>query len=372
MPCLNEAETIETCIKKAINCLDRLNKQYEIVVGDNGSTDGSKEIAVEMGAKVIDVAEKGYGAALIGAMSSVNSRFIIMGDSDDSYDFNALEPFIEQLENGYDIVIGNRFKGGISKNAMPFLHRYIGNPILSTIGRVFYNSSIGDFHCGLRGLSKEAFDKLDLKATGMEFASEMIVKSTINELRITEVPTTLSPDGRSRSPHLNTWRDGWRHLKFLFLLAPDWLFLIPGLILFFIGVFASSFLLIGEVELFGAFLDIHTLMYTFSLIIIGLQLLMIFSVVSEYGNDKGLFKAKKSYRLLYNTILFRYGLIVGVVLIFIGILLGIIGLKMWNLQAFGALEPQKVMRLVIPSVTSIILGFQVIFYHLMSTILKMK
>ncbi len=216
MPCLNEAETIKKCIDKALLFLCTNNIHGEVVIGDNGSTDGSQQIALTCGALVIETQEKGYGCALMGAFKAAKGKYIIMGDSDDSYDFSKLEPFMEKLKEDYDLIIGNRFTGKIMPNAMPAMNKYLGNPILSSIGRLFFRSEIGDFHCGLRGFKRDPIMALDLKTTGMEFASEMIIMATLKHLKITEVPVVLSPDGRNRPSHLRPWRDGWRHLKFLF------------------------------------------------------------------------------------------------------------------------------------------------------------
>ena len=229
MPCLNEAETLEVCVRKALAYLDRSGITGEVIVGDNGSTDGSQDIALRCGASVVDIPLRGYGAALYGATLAARGKYIVMGDSDDSYDFSNLDPFVAKLREGYDLVMGNRFAGGIKLGAMPWKNRYIGNPILSTIGKMLFRCPAGDFHCGLRGYSKEAFTRMDLRTTGMEFASEMVIKATLNRMKITEVPTTLSPDGRSRPPHLRPYRDGWRHLRFMLLFSPNWLFLYPGL-----------------------------------------------------------------------------------------------------------------------------------------------
>ncbi|HAM24131.1 MAG TPA: dolichol-P-glucose synthetase, partial [Actinobacteria bacterium] len=235
MPCLDEAETIETCIRKAQGYLQRSGVAGEVLIADNGSTDGSQELARALGARVVDVPRRGYGAALIAGIHQAQGRFIIMGDADDSYDFSALDPFVTALRGGADLVMGNRFAGGIAPGAMPALHRYLGNPVLSFIGRLFFRSPIGDFHCGLRGFRREAALELDLRTTGMEFASELVVKATLAQQRVVEVPTTLSPDGRSRPPHLRSWRDGWRHLRFLLLYSPRWLFLYPGLLVMALG-----------------------------------------------------------------------------------------------------------------------------------------
>jgi glycosyltransferase involved in cell wall biosynthesis len=243
MPCLNEAETLEICIRKAQRALRENNIVGEVVVADNGSTDSSCLIADGMGARVVHVDSKGYGSALMGGIKAAHGRYILMGDADDSYDFTALGAFIEKLREGYDLVMGNRFQGGIKPGAMPVLHRYLGNPLLTALGRLLFGSPCGDFHCGLRGFKKAALLRLDLHTTGMEFASEMVVKATLNKLRITEVPTTLSPDGRSRPPHLRTWRDGWRHLRFLLLYSPRWLFLYPGVLLMLMGLITILWLL---------------------------------------------------------------------------------------------------------------------------------
>jgi glycosyltransferase involved in cell wall biosynthesis len=243
MPCLNEAATLGTCIAKARAFMARSGVSGEVVVADNGSTDGSQAIARANGARVVDVGVRGYGSALMGGMRAARGRFVVMGDSDDSYDFERLELFIDKLREGYDLVMGNRFRGGIEPGAMPTLHRYLGNPVLTTVGRLLFGSACGDFHCGLRGASRDAMLRLDLRAPGMEFASEMVVKATLAGLRITEVPTTLSPDGRNRPPHLRSWRDGWRHLRFLLLFSPRWLFLYPGFALFVAGAMGMMWLL---------------------------------------------------------------------------------------------------------------------------------
>ena len=247
MPCLNEALTLPICIKKAKTFLTDNNVDGEILIADNGSTDGSQDLARELGARVVDIPEKGYGAALIGGCNAALGKYVIMGDSDDSYDFLNLMPFVEKLREGYDLVMGNRFKGGIEKGAMPPLHQYLGNPVLSTIGRILYRSDIKDFHCGLRGYNRESILGLNLHTTGMEYASEMVVQATLHKLKICEVPTTLKKDGRDRPPHLRSWSDGWRHLTFLLMHSPNWLFLYPGLILWVIGLVVSIAIMIHPV-----------------------------------------------------------------------------------------------------------------------------
>src|SRR5881397_2514052 len=242
MPCLNEAETLATCIRKARAAIVKLGVEAEIVVADNGSSDGSQALARELGVRVVDVERKGYGSALIGGIAAAQGRFVIMGDADDSYDFTAIGPLLDKLRDGCDLVMGNRFTGGIREGAMVWSHRWVGNPALTFISRVFFHTPVGDMHCGLRGFRKDAYERLRLRASGMEFASEMVVKATLQRMKIAEVPITLHPDGRSRPPHLRTWRDGWRHLRFMLLFSPRWLFLAPGLVLAVLGAAAGAIL----------------------------------------------------------------------------------------------------------------------------------
>src|SRR3954454_15288896 len=272
MPCLNEAETLASCIAKARSFFARSGIQGEVLVADNGSTDGSQTIAKAAGARVVDVAERGYGSALISGIRAARGRYVIMGDSDDSYDFSDLGLFVEKLRQGYQLVMGNRFQGGILPGAMPPLHRYFGNPVLTILGRLFFSSPCGDFYCGLRGFERRAILALDLQATGMEFALEMIVKATNDKLRITEVPTTLSPDGRNRPPHLRSWRDGWRSLRFLLIHAPQWLFLYPGLALAMSGISGMAGLATGPLRVELVTLDIHTMLYAMVAMNLGLQM----------------------------------------------------------------------------------------------------
>ena len=288
IPCLNESETLRICIQKCKAFIESSGINTEIIVADNGSTDGSLQIAETEKVTIISVREKGYGSALIGGINAAKGKFVIMGDADNSYDFSNLKPFVDKLREGFDLVIGNRFKGGISKNAMPLLHKYLGNPVLSFIGRLFFKIKINDFHCGLRGFSKSAFLKMELQCRGMEFASEMIVKAALKRMKITEVPTTLEKAGRSRPPHLRTWRDGWRHLRFLLLLSPAWLFLLPGMILFILGTFSSLLLISGPINYGKTIIDIHSLAYTSILIPIGLQLIFFFIFAETYGSYEGL------------------------------------------------------------------------------------
>ena len=275
MPCLNEAETIAVCVKKASSYLSRSRIRGEILIADNGSTDGSQAIARRFGARVVSISERGYGAALTGGIEAAKGHFVIMGDADDSYDFSQLDSFVAKLREGYDLVMGNRFKGGIERGAMPALHRWLGNPLLSFIGRIFFQAELGDFHCGLRGFNTGAIRELKLRSSGMEFASEMVVRCRLARMRIAEVPTTLKKDGRSRRPHLRTWRDGWRHLRFLLIFSPRWLFFYPGLALLLFGAALSILLLPGPVYITpNISLDIHTFLVSAVTILIGMQCIL--------------------------------------------------------------------------------------------------
>lgn len=289
MPCLNEAETLAICIEKAQDCIKRLGIVGEVLIADNGSTDGSIEIAQNLGARVVPVPERGYGAALLGGIEAAHGTYVIMGDADDSYDFSQLDSFIAELRKGSDLVMGNRFKGGISEGAMPFLHRYLGNPVLSFIGRLLFGIRTGDFHCGMRGFNRKAISELKLNTTGMEFASEMVVQSALQNLTMAEVPTTLRPDGRSRPPHLRTWRDGWRHLKFLLMHSPKWLFIYPGLTLTFIGLLLAALLIAGPVSLAeGLEIDLNTFLVGCLTTIIGTQILTFGLIARAFASTNGL------------------------------------------------------------------------------------
>lgn len=372
MPCLNEAETLATCIKKAQGFFEREQVNGEVVIADNGSTDGSQEIARNLNARVVDVAEKGYGNALIGGITAANGTYVMMGDADDSYDFSNMMPYLLKLREGYDLVMGNRFKGGIEKGAMPFLHKYLGNPVLSFIGRLFFNSKIGDFHCGLRGFSKEAFTRMELKTTGMEFASEMIVKASLKDMKIAEVPTTLSPDGRSRPPHLNTWRDGWRHLRFLVLYSPKWLFYYPGFILFFLGFIASAVLVYNPVTIGSVTFDVHTLLFTAVSLLIGFQFIVFYGLTKVFTVENGLLPKSKNYDRQFQFINLEKGLIVGAVLIIVGVVLSILAYNYWHDLNFGDITNSNTLRIVIPAVTTMLLGVQVILFSLFFSILGLK
>jgi glycosyltransferase involved in cell wall biosynthesis len=359
MPCLNEAETLAICISKALNYLERSGVHGEVLVADNGSTDGSQEIATASGARVVPIDGKGYGRALLGGIRAAHGRFVIMGDSDDSYDFSDLDAFVARLREGHALVMGNRFKGGIKPGAMPPLHRYVGNPVLTAVGRIFFRSPCGDFHCGLRGFDRAAILGLDLQTPGMEFASEMVVKATIHHLKITEVPTTLSPDGRTRAPHLRSWRDGWRHLRFLLLFSPRWLFLYPGLGLMALGVASMMWLLPAPRKLGGLTLDIHTLFYASLAVIVGFHSALFYVFARLYGMREGLAPPDRKFLCMTEAFTLEAGLLTGLVLLLIGLALAVVALSAWTETAFGVLPPEYAMRLVIPSGTCILLAFQI-------------
>ena len=372
MPCLNEAETLATCIRKAQGYLQRSGVAGEIVVGDNGSTDGSQEIARALGARVIDVPSRGYGAALFGAFAAARGRYCIMGDSDDSYDFENLDPFVRKLREGYDLVMGNRFKGGIKKGAMPWKNRYIGTPVLSAVGRGFYSAKVGDFNCGMRGLSKSAFERMDLRTTGMEFASEMVVKASLLEMRVAEVPTTLSPDGRTRPPHLRVWRDGWRHLRFLLMYSPRWLFLYPGMLLIATGLLGAALLLPGPFVFHGIGFDVQTLLYAFTFILLGFQLVA-FAVFSKlFAITEGLLPADPRMERVFRWVRLEVGLIVGGLLVFAGLGGSVFAVSHWAKLHFGALDPEHMLRIIMPAVFAVALGVQVICSSFFLSILGLR
>ncbi len=372
MPCLNEAETVEICIAKALKSFDDLGLSGEVIIADNGSTDGSQEIASRAGARVIDVTAKGYGNALMGGIAAAKGKYVIMGDADDSYDFSNLGPFVEQLRNGYDLVMGNRFSGGIGEGAMPPLHRYLGNPVLTGLGRMFFSSPCGDFHCGLRGFSRAAVARMELRTTGMEFASEMVVKATLHNMRITEVPTRLSRDGRSRAPHLRSWRDGWRHLRFLLLYSPRWLFLYPGLFLMIAGTLVSGWLLMGPRIVEGVVFDVHTLLYAAMAIVIGFQTVVFAVFTKVFAISENLLPDDPRLTTLFKYITLETGVVVAALLLASGIAMSVYALQIWSVRSFGSLNPSETLRTVVPAVTLICLGFQVLFSSFFLSVLGLR
>lgn len=360
MPCLNEAETLETCIKKASRFLESHDIRGEVVIADNGSTDGSREIAAGLGARVVKVERKGYGSALMGGIHAARGKYIIMGDSDDSYDFSNLSGFVEKLRDGYELVMGNRFKGGIKPGAMPFLHKYIGNPVLSTMGRLFFGSRCRDFHCGLRGFNKASIEKLDLRTTGMEFATEMVAKATRHKLRITEVPTTLSPDGRTHPPHLRSFRDGWRHLRFMLLYSPRWLFLVPGTLLLILGFLLLFTMLGGPVTIAGIRFDIHYMILGSLLALMGFQIILLWVYSMVYAYSEKFAVENRSLGLLFKYFRLERGILLGSVVFLTGFGINLYILFTWVSGDFG-FAGRPYLREAILAMTLMVIGAQVVF-----------
>jgi glycosyltransferase involved in cell wall biosynthesis len=371
MPCLNEAETLATCIRKAQQFLRAFGVAGEVIVADNGSTDASREIAESQGARVVLVSEKGYGSALQGGIAAAGGRYVVMADADESYDFSALAPFVEKLREGYDLVMGNRFRGRVMEGAMPPLHRYLGNPVLTGIGRLFFRSPVGDFHCGLRAFSKGAYERMSVQTTGMEFASEMVVKATLLNMRMTEVPVTLSVDGRTRPPHLRSWRDGWRHLRFLLLYSPRWLFLYPGLALMLIGL-AGMFWLAPAPRVVGRIgLDIHTLLYAAAAVMIGYQATLFGFFTKFFAAGAGLLPRDERLMKLGRFFSLETGLLIGAALALAGLGGSVYAVSIWKSTSFGGLVPTAMLRIVIPSVTSMTLGFETILASFFLSVLAL-
>ncbi|MGB9233109.1 MAG: glycosyltransferase [Terriglobales bacterium] len=372
MPCLNEAETLESCIREAQRALLEANIAGEIIVADNGSSDGSTEIAQRLGAQLVSVQDKGYGNALMGGIAAARGKFIVMGDPDGSYDFGHIPKFVEELRRGSDLVMGNRFRGGIQDGAMPPLHRYLGNPVLTSIGRLLFRSSVGDFHCGLRAFRKDAYERMGLRTTGMEFASEMVVKATLFKMRIAEVPTTLSPDGRSRPPHLRTWRDGWRHFRFLLVYSPRWLFLYPGVGMMLLGTTLGAWLLTAPRTVAGVTLDVHTLLYAAVFVLLGFQAIS-FAVFSKiFAISEGLLPPDPTLDRAFHYVTLEVGLIVGALFILAGLGLSVDAVGSWHSRHFGPLDYAQTMRLVIPASLFLTLGVQTILAGFFLSVLGLR
>jgi hypothetical protein len=372
MPCLDEAETLEACIQKAQRFLATSGVRGEIVVADNGSRDGSPAIAERMGARVVHVAERGYGAALHGGISAARGRWVVLGDADDSYDFSRLEPFLERLRAGDALVVGNRFQGGIRPGAMPPLHRYLGNPVLSWLGRLFFRSPVGDFHCGLRALDRAAYERMAPTTSGMEYASELVIKATLAGLPISEVPIVLHPDGRSRPPHLRSWRDGWRHLRFMLLFSPRWLFLIPGSALFALGAAVSVWLLAGARQIGPAELDIHTLLVAGLAALLGYQLIIFALFTKLFAITEGFQPMPAYFDRLFRHVSLELGIAAGAVLTLAGFAALVAAVLDWRAVGFGGLDPRVTMRQLIPGAILLVIGIQTVFSSFFLSVLGIR
>jgi len=372
MPCLNEAATLASCIHKAQLAIARDGLAAEIIVADNGSTDASPTIARALGARLVVAEERGYGAALQAGIAAARGRYVVMGDADDSYDFSAIGPFVAKLRQGSDLVMGNRFRGGIDEGAMPWSHRFIGNPVLTAIGRFFFGIRIGDFHCGLRAFRKDSYERMGLRTTGMEFAGEMVIKAGLKGMRIEEVPTVLHKDGRNRPPHLRTWRDGWRHLRFMLLFSPRWLFVIPGGALFVAGVLASAWLISGPQQLGGLGLDIDTLLVAAFCCLLGYQVLVFGVFTKVFAIREGFHPQHVVLSWLFRYITLEVGLLCGVTLTLAGVAGVVIAFFSWKAIGFGALDPRVTMRELIPAVVMMAVGVQTVFASFFLSILDIN
>jgi glycosyltransferase involved in cell wall biosynthesis len=371
LPCLNEAETIVVCVDKAMSYLCRSGVPGEVLVADNGSIDGSQQLATARGARVISVRDRGYGSALRQGILAARGRYVVMGDADDSYDLSRLEAFLAKLREGYDLVMGNRFQGGIETGAMPFLHRYLGNPLLSFLGRLFFRVRIGDFHCGLRGFNRERIIALNLHTTGMEFASEMVISAALNSYQVCEVPTTLKKDGRSRPPHLRTWHDGWRHLSFLLMFNPRWLFVYPGILLMLLGMGIVIVLFPGPVKIAdGLTLDVHTFLVGAIATLIGLQNLTFGLIAQRFAVKYQILPAPKHISRFVLSLTFSRGLIVAVLMMGVGMVGIAWAILTWASAEFGALENPLVLRVLIISLTAAAMGVQLGFTVFLSGIMN--
>jgi glycosyltransferase involved in cell wall biosynthesis len=372
LPCLDEAETLAVCIRKAISFMRETGIKGEVLVADNGSKDGSQEIAAREGARVVPVLKRGYGAALQGGIAAAHGRYVIMGDADDSYDFSQLGGFVAALRAGAILVMGNRFLGGIEPGAMPFLHRYLGNPVLSYLGRLFFRANIHDFHCGLRGFDRSAILALDLRTTGMEFASELVVRSVLAGYPVVEVPTRLSRDGRSRPPHLRTWRDGWRHLRFLLLYSPKWLFLYPGLALIVLGLIGAFALGSGSVRIGEVSFDVHTFLVACAAILLGLQSISFAAVARRYATIQGFIPASPRFASFLDALTLERVLAASVVLLVIGFAGLVWCVFEWAAEGFGPITYASIMRILVLSLTAFAAGLQMAMTAFLSSVMEIS
>ncbi len=375
MPCLNEAETLGACIKKAQQSIEKFNLNAEIVISDNGSDDGSPAIAKNNGVRTVHVDRKGYGSALLEGIAAAKGKYIIMGDADDSYDFSNIYPFVQKLREGFDLVMGCRLpRGGgeIMPGAMPLKHRYLGNPALSFIGRLFFKSKITDFHCGLRGFRKDAFLQMELHTTGMEFASEMVIKATLLKMRVAEVPITLYKDGRSRPPHLRSWRDGWRHLRFMLMYSPKWLFLTPGVLFLSIGSILFLMLMNGAVTIGQVGFESNSLLVSGMSILVGFQLTAFYLFTKVFAVTEGFLPKDEKIERFTSIFSLELGVIVGVIFLILGAFLLGSALMIWQQSGFGALSHALKIKKVIPSITFMLLGLQIVLSSFFLSILSLR
>jgi glycosyltransferase involved in cell wall biosynthesis len=370
IPCLNEIETIGIVINKAANSLRNHNIYGEILVADNGSTDGSQLLAASLGARVVDISVNGYGAALLGGIETIQSKFTIMCDGDDSYSLEDLPLFIERLDLDFDLVVGNRFQGGIAPGAMPWLHKYLGNPILSFLGRLLFKVPIGDFHCGLRAFKTDSIKKLHLMSTGMEFASEMIVKAKLNGLRITEVPTTLKPDGRTRKPHLRTWRDGWRHLIFLFAASPRYLFLVPAVFLLGIATTGMTLTFLGPFKIADIYLDTNSFLIFAALFLTGLQLLLSSIVVRIFTSRFGFIPANRRINAFERFFTLERGIVLAIVSEFVAFGLFLFLYLNWTGEGFSKISIEESLRISGLLIIALCGGIQIFFASFFASIIQ--
>jgi glycosyltransferase involved in cell wall biosynthesis len=359
LPCLNEAETLAVCIRKSLESFRRLGIDGEVVVADNGSTDGSQAIGASEGARVVSVRQKGYGAALKGGIEAARGRYVLMADADDSYALDDIDGFLVALESGADLVIGNRFQGGIEPGAMPFLHRWVGNPLLSWLGRLFFNSSLGDFHCGIRAFRREAVQGLGLRTNGMEYASEMVVRASLDNFRVVEVPTVLRPDGRSRRPHLRTWRDGWRHLKFLLAFSPRWLLVYPAMFLLAVGALGLGVLSFGSREFIGVHFSVQTMLACATGVIVGIQALGLSVIARSYATHLDLLPKSARFDRV-NRFTSERGVILGTILFLAGVACFVAAILHWSSVGFGRLDVLSTIRLPILAMVMVVAGLQII------------
>jgi glycosyltransferase involved in cell wall biosynthesis len=375
MPCLNEAETLASCIEKAQAGLKRAGVRGEVLVADNGSTDGSVAIAEKAGARVVAIKEKGYGSALRGGIDAAQGKWVIMADADDSYDFSRIEGFVEKLRAGFDLVMGCRLPSGggvIAPGAMPWKNRWIGNPSLSFIGRLLFACPARDFHCGLRGFTKDAYHKMELKTTGMEFASEMVIKATLKSLRIAEVPTTLHPDGRSRPPHLKPWRDGWRHLRFMLIFSPRWLFLVPGLLLGVLGAGAGTALSFAPIHLGRVEFSTGTLAVACMSVVIGSQLVAFAFFTKVFAIGEGLLAQDPKFSRVFKTFTLEKGIGLGLAILLLGLVLLLRGVWIWKGAGYGLLSYEDNMRRLLPAMTLIVIAIQTVFSSFFMSVLGLR